>query len=152
MSSLEALVTKKGLSLAIEIFPAAEGSVRIDKEKIVTITQTLLENAIAYTPKGGSIKVAAEEKGGSFLLHVTDTGIGIAEKDRPRVFSQFFRGEKARRFKPIGFGIGLFLVKIFLKAHNGEIWFTSREGKGTTFSFRLPIIQAPTEKLLEEIT
>ena len=78
--------------------------------------------------------------------------MGIPEHDKSKMFLQFFRSEDARRLEPSGFGIGLYLVKTFLKRHHGDIWFVSKKGKGTTFSFKLPIIRAPTEELLEEIT
>ena len=150
ITQLEPMAQGKKLSLQIEIPRASENSIKVDKEKITTIIQTLFENAVAYTQSGGSIKIRVEEKQNSFFFHISDTGMGIPKKDHSRIFLQFFRSENARRLEPGGFGIGLFLVKAFLKHHSGEVWFTSQEDKDTTFSFRLPIITSPTEKFLEQ--
>lgn len=152
ITSLESQAKEKNLSLKIEMQPPSKNSVRIDKEKIETSIQALLENAILYTKEGGSIGITSEEEKSYFFFHITDTGMGIPEHDKSKMFLQFFRSEDARRLEPSGFGIGLYLVKTFLKRHHGDIWFVSKKGKGTTFSFKLPIIRAPTEELLEEIT
>lgn len=147
---LEPMAHEKKLSLQIEMTPPSKNSMKIDKEKITTVVQTLFENAVEYTHSGGSIRVRVEEKQNSFFFHIPDTGIGIPKKDHSKIFLQFFRSENARRLKPGGFGIGLFLAKVFLEYHDGEIWFTSQEGEGTTFGFRLPVITSPAEKFLEQ--
>ena len=147
---LDSMAQEKEISLHIEMPPASKNSVRVDQEKIATIVQTLIENAVMYTKKAGTIRVYGEEKQSAFFLHISDTGIGIPLKDQPKVFLQFFRSKNAIQMQPSGFGIGLFLVKTFLKHHHGEISFTTEEGKGSTFSFRLPIINNSTEKLLEK--
>ena len=147
---LEPMAHRKKLSSQIEMKPASKNSMKIDKEKIITVVQTLFENAVKYTHSRGSIRIRVEEKQNNFFFHILDTGICIPEKDHSKIFLQFFRSENARRLEPGGFGIGLFLAKVFLEHHNGEIWFTSQEGEGTTFNFRLPIITSPTEKFLEQ--
>lgn len=141
----------KELSLGIEMGSSSHNSVKVDKEKVVIIVQTLLENAIAYTDQGGLIRTRTEEKGSDFLFHIADTGIGIPEKDKSKIFRHFFRGEQARALEPAGFGIGLFIARVFLRHHNGDIWFVSQKKGGTTFSFKLPIITAATEKILGKI-
>lgn len=151
IAGLNPMAQAKNLSVAIEMSPASKESVKIDREKVDVIVQTLFDNAIRYTPQGGSIKIRTEIKEAYFLFSIADTGMGISEKDQPRIFLQFFRAENAKRLEPNGFGIGLFVVKIFIENHRGKVWFTSEEEKGTTFTFSLPVIKVPTEKFLEEI-
>lgn len=152
IEAMRSLLKEKGLTIEVQLSTPSEASVKIDKEKITTIVQSLLENAIQYTPKGGVITVRTEERDFNFFFHITDTGIGIPKEEQPRVFLQFFRGKTARQIEPGGFGIGLFLAKIFIENQNGGIWFVSKERQGTTFSFRLPFITASTEKFLEQIS
>lgn len=151
VAGLTPMAQAKNLSVAIEMSPAIKESVKIDREKVDVIVQTLLDNAIRYTPEGGSIKIRTKIKEADFFFSIADTGIGISEKDQPRIFLQFFRAKNARRLEPSGFGVGLFVVKIFIENQRGKIWFTSEEGKGTVFAFSLPLIKVPTEKFLEEI-
>jgi len=151
IEQMEARIRAKKISLMVEMPPVSENSIKIDREKISTVVQTLLDNAIAYTNEGGEIKIHTEEKQSNFFLYISDSGMGILEKDKKRIFMQFFRSENARRKEPGGFGIGLFIAKAFIKHHNGKIWFVSKKGGGTTFSFKLPVIESPTEKLLENL-
>jgi len=153
--SVEALgssAQRKGLKLHTNIAPTSEDSVKVDKEKVGIVVQTLLENAITLTPKGGSIEISIEEKNNDLLFHIEDTGVGISKEDQPRIFLQFFRGKNARRIEPGGFGVGLYIAKVFVENHGGTIWFISEEGKGTMFTFRLPILRAATEKFLEKVS
>lgn len=151
LAGLSPLAQARNLSVAIKMPPPSKNSIKIDKEKVITIVQTLFDNAIRYTPDGGSIEISTQEQEANFLFSLADTGMGIPEKDQSRVFLQFFRAENARRLDPSGFGIGLYLMKAFIESHKGKIWFSSQEGKGTTFFFSIPLIQVPTEKFLEEI-
>ncbi|MBI4118144.1 MAG: HAMP domain-containing histidine kinase [Parcubacteria group bacterium] len=151
VTSLEALVTAKGISLRSDIKVASNSSVKVDMEKVAIVVQTLFENAVSYSDPGGSIAVETEEVASHFIFRITDTGIGIPKEDQAKIFQQFFRTESARRKDPGGFGVGLFIVKTFLKEHGGDIWFTSESGKGTTFSFKIPLITSETEKHLEKL-
>lgn len=142
---------KKNLTLYLNFPPPSDHSLRIDKSKITNAIQTLFENAIAYTDKG-SITVELEEKQADIFLSITDTGIGIPQKDQQKIFLQFFRSENARRKVPSGFGVGLYLVKTFIEKHDGKIWFESEEGKGTTFTIRLPLIRNKTEESIQKLS
>ena len=75
---------------------------------------------------------------GDAVLNVTDTGVGIAAEDQPRVFERFFRADKARSREAGGSGLGLAICQSIVDAHHGSISFTSRAGEGTTFTVRLP--------------
>ena len=142
---------EKNISVDIQLSNPSQNSIKIDKTKILLAIETLFENTLLYTPNGGSIKIVTEEKQSSFFFSVSDTGIGILDKDKSKIFSQFFRGENARHKFPDGFGVGLYIVKIFVEKHDGKVWFTSKEGVGTTFTFKLPMITNPTESFFEKI-
>lgn len=149
--SLAALANQKNITISVTSPHGSDTQIKIDKEKIQTTIQVILENAILYTSPGGRITISMEEKQSQVLISVADNGMGILEKDKPRIFLQFFRGENVRRKEPQGFGIGLYLAKIFIERHNGAISFESQESKGTKFTVTLPLISLPTEKFFEEI-
>lgn len=138
ISKMRAAAYAKHISVEIETLPLSKRLVKVDKDKIITIIQTLFENAITYTRDGGDIRIHIEEKGDDFLFHVSDSGIGIPETERGKIFSQFFRSSNAKQERPSGVGIGLFLAKTFAKSHGGDISFQSKP-RGTTFTVRLPI-------------
>jgi two-component system phosphate regulon sensor histidine kinase PhoR len=99
----------------------------------------LIENAVKYTPEGGTVTVAAEAYDGFCRLTVTDTGIGIPETDLPRVFERFYRVDKARSRQMEGTGLGLSIVKHLVQAHGGEVGVKSEVGKGSEFWFTIPL-------------
>ncbi|MCJ8007668.1 two-component system histidine kinase PnpS [Lederbergia wuyishanensis] len=109
-----------------------------EKDRIQQIALNLLSNAIAYTPDGGEISVSIEEQDKEVNLIISDTGIGIAQKELPRIFERFYRVEKARSRSSGGTGLGLAIVKHLVDSHNGKIDVKSVEGVGTTFIVSLP--------------
>lgn len=144
-------IRKKGLDLRVNFSSPSDYSLRIDQAKILNVIQSLLQNAIDYTDKG-SITVEITEGKRDIFFSITDTGIGIPQEDWPKIFLQFFRSENARYKVPSGFGCGLYLSKVFIEKHGGKIWFKSEEGKGTTFTFSLPLIISKTEETLQRIS
>ncbi|OGI21004.1 MAG: hypothetical protein A2287_01590 [Candidatus Melainabacteria bacterium RIFOXYA12_FULL_32_12] len=110
---------------------------RIDKKEIKRVINNLISNAITYTPKGGVIAIDAEEKNNEIIVKVTDTGKGIPESEYEIIFDRFF--SKAKKFRKIGTGLGLYLSKRIIEKHNGKIWVESQLGKGSTFYFSLPL-------------
>jgi len=113
--------------------------IKVDVEKIRLAIQNLLENAIRYTKPGGEMKISLKYLGDKIEFSVSDTGVGIPEDQRARVFSKFFRGSNVIRLETEGSGLGLFITKNIIEAHGGRIWFESKEGEGTTFYFTLPL-------------
>jgi two-component system phosphate regulon sensor histidine kinase PhoR len=120
-----------------------------DQERLVQVLANLLDNAIKYTPEGGQITVAARRI--PVLAHrtadgphtgveltVTDTGIGIPEKDRPRVFERFYRVDKARSRELGGTGLGLAIVKHIVEGHGGQIRVEGNVPNGSRFVVCLP--------------
>jgi signal transduction histidine kinase len=103
----------------------------------------LLDNAIKYSEPGGRIAVVVSGAPPWVRIDVTDTGIGIPEADRARVFERFYRVEKARSRDLGGTGLGLAIVKHLVQAQAGEVFVDSREGQGTTVTLRLPAAPAP---------
>jgi PAS domain S-box-containing protein len=104
-----------------------------DPEKLGQVLAHLLDNAVRYSPEGGTVTVAARERDGAIEVRVADEGIGIRAVDRERIFRKFESGETGG-----GIGLGLFLAKGLVSAMGGRIWIDSGEGKGSSFVFALP--------------
>jgi len=112
----------------------------VDKSRIRQLVLNLIENAVKYTPRGGSVRVKLGQEDGLVTLSVADTGIGIAPGDLPHVFDRFWRADLARTRtgeRP-GTGLGLAICKWIAEAHGGRIDVASRPGRGTTFTVTLP--------------
>lgn len=114
-------------------------TIKADKEKLKLALSNLLDNALKYTPSGGSVDVYIEERDDAVLFRVSDTGVGIPkEQQESDLFTKFSRGENAVKLQTEGSGLGLFLIKNIVEAHGGNIWVNSEEGEGTTFYFTIP--------------
>jgi two-component system, OmpR family, phosphate regulon sensor histidine kinase PhoR len=109
-----------------------------DEEGLRTILSNLVDNAIKYTPAGGTVVIRAAASDGRVSLEVQDTGIGIAEKDLARVFERFYRVDKARSRELGGTGLGLSIVKHLVQAFGGNVSVDSQPGRGSTFRVELP--------------
>ncbi len=111
----------------------------LDADKLRQVIMNFIDNAIYYSKPESSITISLKKRGDSVEFKVKDTGIGVPESEQPGLFGKFFRATNARRTRPDGTGVGLFLAKKVVHDHGGEILFTSKEGKGSTFGFRLPL-------------
>ncbi|WP_027410189.1 two-component system histidine kinase PnpS [Anoxybacteroides tepidamans] len=109
-----------------------------DSNRLKQIFINLITNALTYTPKDGRVEVSLEEKNDELLIHVQDTGIGIEEKEIPRIFERFYRVDKARSRNSGGTGLGLAIVKHLVEAHHGYITVKSQVGQGATFTVHFP--------------
>jgi len=130
----------KGLAMAVDL-PSAPVPVRIDVQGCTLVLSNLVSNAIKYTP-AGRVGVALAAVDGSAVLSVTDSGIGIPEKDVPKLFTEFFRASNAKRSDIKGSGVGLSGVKSIVERFGGKLWLTTAEGAGSTFTVRLPLCDA----------
>ena len=115
------------------------GMIRGDERKVKQVLLNLLSNAIKFTPEGGRIDVRATVNDGLVEVSVTDTGVGIAPEDQEKVFEEFRQVGSDYAHKVEGTGLGLTLAKKFVELHGGKIWVESEVGKGSTFTFTLPI-------------
>lgn len=113
--------------------------IRVDKLRMMEVLSNLLSNAIKYTEAGGQIKVWAESKDGEVVTHVQDSGHGIPPEAQSQLFNKFFRVSGPLEGGTKGTGLGLYITKSLVEMHHGKIWVTSEVGKGSTFSFSLPI-------------
>jgi heavy metal sensor kinase len=123
----------------IEISLAADGPCEAvaDENRLRQALGNLLDNAVKYTPAGGSVKVAVEQTASQVVVSVRDTGIGIPPEDLSRVWERLFRGDKSRSQR--GLGLGLSLVRAIAQAHSGDCQVQSEPGAGSEFTLRIPI-------------
>src|SRR5262249_2981428 len=121
------------------------GTVQADRDKLEKIVLNLVFNALKFTPAGGRVELRAEKQGEQMALIVSDTGMGISEKNLPNLFSRFWQADDSSRRKYPGVGIGLALVKELTEAQGGKVEVQSQEGKGTTFTVILPYQKSEAE-------
>lgn len=111
----------------------------LDEGKIRQVVMNFIDNAIYYSPEHSTIAVNLTIEDGNAVFTVEDSGIGVPKDQQAHLFTKFFRADNARRQRPDGTGVGLFLAKKIIVSHGGSIVFESVEGEGSTFGFRLPI-------------
>ena len=117
-------------------------TIEVDKLRINEVLSNLLANAIAYTPERGQIKVSIEFKDNQVVTHIQDTGVGIPEEALPHLFTKFFRISGKLEQGSKGTGLGLYISKSVVDMHKGKIWVESTFGKGSSFSFSIPVKEA----------
>lgn len=110
----------------------------LDETKIRQVIMNFSDNAIYYTPSGGQITIKLEDKTDSIEFTVTDNGIGVPKHEQHHLFGKFYRAGNARKARPDGTGLGLFMAKKVIVASGGALIFKSEEGKGSTFGFSFP--------------
>lgn len=111
----------------------------IDADKLRQVVVNMVDNAIYYSKPETIIRVELVREGDEVVFRVKDTGIGVPKSEQPGLFSKFFRASNARKKRPDGTGVGLFLAKKVITLHGGQTIFESAENKGSTFGFRLPV-------------
>jgi two-component system sensor histidine kinase BaeS len=111
----------------------------IDSQRIGEVLRNLLSNAVTHTFRGGSITVSASLSGDRVAVSVTDTGEGIPADELPFIFERFYRVDKSRSRKTGGSGLGLTIAKRYVEAHGGQISAHSEVGKGSRFTFTVPV-------------
>ena len=139
LDSVRPMAIKKNIVLSLE--PAPEPATALcDSEAVHQILGNLLDNALKYTPVGGSITVGIKPSGEAAVeVYVRDSGIGIPAPELPRLFERFYRVDKARSRELGGTGLGLSIVKHLVRAQGGEVGVLSEPGRGSVFSFTLPL-------------
>lgn len=124
---------------------ASEAKVYGDILRLEQVIQNLINNAVKYSPNGGTIEVSLQRRGDSLEIRVRDEGVGIAAKDQPHLFERFFRAHASQYSTIFGMGIGLYVVKEIVSLHEGSIEVESEEGQGSTFIVRLPLVHIAIE-------
>jgi signal transduction histidine kinase len=126
-----------GLDLNVEL--DTRRAMQADVALLKRTISNLLDNAMKYTPSGGSITVGLDERADSLILRVSDTGIGIAPADQTRLFEKFYRVKRRDTLDIKGSGLGLAIVKSIAEWHGGRVWVDSQLGAGSTFYLALPV-------------
>lgn len=136
-SAARQVANDKHLKLETHADPAL-GTALTDRDKLEKIVLNLVFNALKFTPAGGRVELRAERQDDFMVISVADTGMGIAEKNLAHVFDRFWQADGSSKRKYQGVGIGLSLVKELVEVQGGTVGVQSQEGKGTTFTVRLP--------------
>jgi PAS domain S-box-containing protein len=133
-----------GRSFVVDL-PEEPVSAKADPEKLLQVFAILLDNAVRYSPAGGTVRIGAERKSDTVELVVEDEGLGIPLSDQDQIFRKFYRGTDAEaRVGAGGTGLGLFIARGLVTAMGGKISVSSREGEGSTFAIELPVAGSPT--------
>lgn len=134
VSQLRETAQSRGLEIELKK-PNSVATLMLDETKIRQVVMNFIDNAIYYTPRGGKITVNITETDKSVGLTVVDNGMGVPKHEQHNLFSKFYRAGNARKARPDGTGLGLFMAKKVIVAQGGSIIFSSTEGKGSTFGF-----------------
>ncbi len=138
MTLVKERAQRSGVALGLDVAPSL-GALRADERKFKQIMLNLLSNAVKFTPEGGTVSVAAKPNGTAVEFSVADTGVGIAPEDQQLVFEEFRQVGRDYTRKAEGTGLGLALTKRFVELHGGTIRLESAPGRGSTFSFTIPV-------------
>jgi len=130
------LAERKGVILE-QLTAAGLPEVPADASRLQQVVGNLVHNAIKFTPAGGRVTVAVRQEGDNLVVEVRDSGIGIAAADIPHIFERFFKADRSRSGG--GTGLGLAIARHLVRAHGGDIRVQSEEGRGSVFSFTLPL-------------
>jgi signal transduction histidine kinase len=149
ISAVRQLAVNKKIALETSVEPAL-ATVLADRDKLEKIILNLLFNALKFTPMGGRVRIAVERQQEALVFVVSDTGVGIAEKNLPYVFDRFWQEDGSSKRKFQGVGIGLALVKELTEIQSGSVSVQSKEGEGATFAVRLPYLAADPAALKAE--
>ena len=138
LTQLREMAEAKDLTLKYEqpeVFP----KVMLDDNKIRQVMMNMIDNAIYYTPSGGTITIQLYPTADEVIFKVIDTGIGVPKAEQHKLFAKFYRAGNARKARPDGTGLGLFMAQKIIIEQGGAVIFESIEGKGSTFGFRFPL-------------
>jgi signal transduction histidine kinase len=141
VQTLETQAARKGIRLSQRLGHGLP-SIPVDASKLRQVVVNLLNNAVKFTEDGGSIEITTRQVESNIQVEVMDTGIGIAARDLSRIFDLFARSDVAVNRQYEGLGLGLHLVKRLVELHGGRIWVESTPGKGSRFTFALPMAEA----------
>ncbi|HUC87648.1 MAG TPA: ATP-binding protein [Candidatus Binatia bacterium] len=144
ITELKPSATEKSIKLTYRS-AGATPEINSDTLLVKEIISNLLSNAIKYTPEKGSVNVSLKSNSSSIVFSVADTGYGIPASAKSLIFTKFFRADNILKTEVSGTGLGLYLIKILADHINGEVWFDSKENKGSIFYFSLPLKGSPAK-------
>ncbi len=145
VGALQLQATQKRIQITTEMPPQAIPLVEADQSLLQQALHNLVENALKYTDSGGKVGLRVNARQDRLVFEVSDTGIGIAPVDLPRLFEKFFRAGQKEAIKRHGTGLGLAIVKSIAERHGGQAWVESQLGKGSTFYLSIPLRQPKRE-------
>ncbi len=137
IDKLKEQIEQKQLKVSLQIQPGLP-AILGNAEQYRSLWMNLISNAVKYTPEGGAIRVELSYDDDKIIGQVSDTGIGISQQDLPRLFTEFFRAENAKKLGLPGTGLGLVIAKRVVEGAGGQLQVDSTIGKGSTFTFTLP--------------
>jgi signal transduction histidine kinase len=137
VNQLQEQAASKQITLSFQK-PADFPTLNLDETKVRQVIMNFLDNALYYTPTGGKVDAKLEATDDSVTFTVTDTGVGVPKAVQHHLFSKFYRAENAKKLRPDGTGLGLYMAKKVVIAQGGAIIFKSSEGQGSTFGFSFP--------------
>ena len=152
ISQLQASANSRKITLRYQA-PAAFPVLVVDENKLRQVMMNFIDNAIYYSKPDTTIDISLVQRAGEIVFKVVDHGIGVPVTERAQLFTKFYRASNAKKQRPDGTGIGLFMAKKVIVAHGGSIIFETKEGQGSTFGFKLPLednLQKLEEKPTEE--
>lgn len=128
-------------NIRVDFLKPKEGlpKVMLDNDKIKIAITNIFDNAVRYTPEGGKITISASAYKDEIEVKIKDNGVGIPVPQQEKIFTKFFRSSNVRKIDTEGTGLGLYISKNIVEAHEGKIWFDSEINKGTTFHFTIPV-------------
>jgi signal transduction histidine kinase len=136
----ERFAAQAGEKFTFELrFPEDFPAVHADYERTRTVLENLISNAVKYSPDGGIIRIMGRVDGDHAIISVSDQGIGIPLEEQSKLFRRFYRADNRLRRETQGAGLGLFLSRAIVEAQGGRIWVESQPGRGSRFSFTLPL-------------
>ena len=136
---LKEILEKLSLTKNIEVAANIENDIKVlgNEDKLMRAFLNIIDNAVKFTPSGGTITLSLKKQDASAIFFVKDTGIGISKKDLPNIFNRFYRGSGTE--KTLGTGLGLSIAQALVNAHQGTIVVKSKPGKGTSVTIELPL-------------
>ncbi|AJA06888.1 hypothetical protein TM7x_02915 [Candidatus Nanosynbacter lyticus] len=138
VSLLKVVADQRSVEMVLKIDKKIP-SLAFDSEKIRQVMLNMIDNAIYYSNPHKKVVITLKSSGKMIEFSVKDSGIGVPKSEQANLFGKFFRGTNAKKRRPDGTGVGLFLAKKVILSHDGEMIFESEEGKGSTFGFKLPV-------------
>lgn len=151
IKELAPTIEKKGVELTTS-FEKNLPKIQVDKNLTKIVFQNIISNAVEYTHEHGKILVVIKKEGENMVFSVTDNGIGIPAAMQPKIFEKLFRADNAIEMRTDGTGLGLYVVKAIVDQSGGKIWFTSKEGEGTTFYVTIPFSGMMAKKGEKKLT